>query len=481
MGRRTFNRFRSLFEVFILVVTDVVTLIAIFRLALLIRTDLLPFLYPNFPLDAPFRNITNLIWVLFIWVFFLYYEDLYTKRFSLWDEIEAIVKVCFLSTAATFAIISIGKLSEEISRTLILVMGVMAVFLLPIARTFSKALLRKTGLLKRKVLILGATESGRLVASALSKEPHFGYVVIGFVDDDPSKIGTYIDNIKVHKGIDRVLSYVRRANVTELFIALPTEDKERVRGLINMLQHKVSRVLFVPDIIGVAVLGTSLVHFFQEQVVAFEIKNNLAKPFNVALKRCFDLLLSSVLLVLLALPALVLVALIRADSTGPAIFRQRRVGQRGVLFDCYKFRTMFEDAETRLNQILKEDDRAREEFERYWKLKNDPRVTRVGQFLRKTSLDELPQLLNVLKGQMSIVGARPYIPEELSLLGDSHQTILLTRPGITGLWQVSGRSNNDYGLRIALDSWYVQNWNLWLDIVILFKTLAVVVKRQGAY
>jgi len=237
----------------------------------------------------------------------------------------------------------------------------------------------------------------------------------------------------------------------------------------------------VPDIIGIAVLGTSLVHFFQEQVVAFEIQNNLARPFNVVLKRCFDLLLAFVLLLLLALPMLAVSALIRLDSRGRAVFRQRRVGQRGVFFDCYKFRTMYEDAEARLKQILAEDPGAREEFDRYWKLKNDPRVTRVGRFLRKTSLDELPQLLNVLKGQMSIVGARPYIPEELSMMGDSHQTILLTRPGITGLWQVSGRSNNDYELRIALDAWYVQNWNLWLDIVILFKTLAVVVKAQGAY
>jgi len=201
----------------------------------------------------------------------------------------------------------------------------------------------------------------------------------------------------------------------------------------------------------------------------------------VVLKRCFDLLLACILLILLALPMLAVAALIRADSQGRAVFRQRRVGRRGALFDCYKFRTMHEDAETRLEQILKDDSQAREEFERHWKLKDDPRVTRVGRFLRKTSLDELPQLLNVLKGQMSIVGARPYIPEELSMLGDSHQTILLTRPGITGLWQVSGRSNNDYGLRIALDAWYVQNWNLWLDIVILFKTLGAVVNRQGAY
>jgi undecaprenyl-phosphate galactose phosphotransferase len=193
------------------------------------------------------------------------------------------------------------------------------------------------------------------------------------------------------------------------------------------------------------------------------------------------LLFSFILLILLFLPMLATAMLIRADSKGRAIFRQRRVGQRGVLFDCYKFRTMYDDAEERLNQILREDGEAREEFQRYWKLRNDPRVTRVGRFLRKTSLDELPQLLNVLKGEMSIVGARPYIPEELPMLGNSHQTILLTRPGITGLWQVSGRSDSDYGLRIALDSWYVQNWNLWLDIVILFKTLAVVAKRQGAY
>ena len=481
MKRRTFNRLRNATEALIMVVVDTLVLIAIFRLALLIRTDVLPLLYPNFPADEPFRKIANLAWVLLIWVFFLYYEDLYTRRFSLWDEIEAIVKVCFLSTTATFTIISIGKLSEEISRTLIVVMGVLAVVLLPMGRTLSKAILRRTGLLKRNVLILGATDSGRLIAKALSKEPNFGYVVIGYIDDDPSKIGTCIDNIKVHRGIDRAPSYVRRSNVTELFVALPTEDRERVRGLINTLQHKVERVLFVPDIIGVAVLGTSLVHFFQEQVVAFEIKNNLAKPFNTVLKRCFDLLFSFILLILLFLPMLATAMLIRADSKGRAIFRQRRVGQRGVLFDCYKFRTMYDDAEERLNQILREDGEAREEFQRYWKLRNDPRVTRVGRFLRKTSLDELPQLLNVLKGEMSIVGARPYIPEELPMLGNSHQTILLTRPGITGLWQVSGRSDSDYGLRIALDSWYVQNWNLWLDIVILFKTLAVVAKRQGAY
>jgi Undecaprenyl-phosphate galactose phosphotransferase WbaP len=479
--RKRRNKLKAIAEDLILGVIDVASVLAVFWLALVMRTDVLPLFYPGFPLDQPFRNPLNLWWVMLVWVFFFWYEGLYAKRFSLWDEIEALVKVAFYSTAAMFTIISIGKLSEQVSRTLVVLMGSMAVVLLPLVRVLAKRLLRALGFLRRRVLILGATESGRRIASALKQEPHYGYVVIGFLDDSLENIGTRIDGVKVHRGIDRALAYIRRSNVTDLFIAVPDEEKERVRSLINTLQHKVERVLFVPDMFGIAVLGTSVVHFFQEQVFAFEIQNNLAKPVNFVIKRCFDFLVSSVLLLILALPMLVLALLIRKDAPGPAIFRQQRVGLKGTIFDCFKFRTMYQDAETRLARILEEDPEAKEEFERHWKLKDDPRVTKMGRFLRMTSLDELPQLINVFKGEMSIVGARPYIPQELSLLGDRRDTILLTKPGITGLWQVSGRSTTQYELRIALDSWYVQNWNLWLDIVILFKTLLVVVRKEGAY
>lgn len=150
-------------------------------------------------------------------------------------------------------------------------------------------------------------------------------------------------------------------------------------------------------------------------------------------------------------------------------------------FKCYKFRTMFNDAETRLNNLLQSNVAAKDEWHNHWKLENDPRVTRIGKFLRETSLDELPQIFNVLKGEMSLVGPRPVTKEEIeNYYKDQAALCFCVPPGITGLWQVSGRSRVSYDQRIALDSWYVRNWNLWLDIVILFKTVKVVLKREGA-
>ena len=147
---------------------------------------------------------------------------------------------------------------------------------------------------------------------------------------------------------------------------------------------------------------------------------------------------------------------------------------------CYKFRTMYIDAEERLNAILKTDDTAKEEWNKYWKLKSDPRITKTGLWLRATSLDELPQVINVLKGEMSLIGPRPYLPREKEFLVEEGETILKLPPGITGLWQVSGRSDTAYDFRITMDSWYVKNWDLWLDLMIIFKTAGVVLKKEGA-
>ncbi|PMP89287.1 MAG: undecaprenyl-phosphate galactose phosphotransferase WbaP, partial [Desulfurella sp.] len=160
----------------------------------------------------------------------------------------------------------------------------------------------------------------------------------------------------------------------------------------------------------------------------------------------------------------------------------KRLGQNGKLFNFLKFRTMYKDNDRLLKEYLSKNKEARLEWEKYQKLKNfDPRVTRIGRFLRKTSLDELPQIINVLFGQMSLVGPRPYLPQELEKIGDSINTILLTKPGITGLWQVSGRNELDFQTRVDLDCFYVTNWSLWFDIVILLKTIYAVLKQKGAY
>jgi undecaprenyl-phosphate galactose phosphotransferase len=341
--------------------------------------------------------------------------------------------------------------------------------------------LRGLGFFKRRVIIIGAGETGQRITDALRKEPHYGYEVIGYLDDDPEKIGKKIDGIKVHRGVERASQYISRCNIEDIFIAMPGAGKEKLQELVNNLQHKVERILFVPDIFGIAVLGTSLQHFFHEEALAFEISNNLSRPFNIVMKRCFDLAVSILLIPFLAIPMAVLSLLIRLDSRGEAIFAQERIGDKGRIFRCFKFRTMYGNAEKHLSELFRDNPEAKEEWDQHWKLKDDPRVTRIGKFLRITSLDELPQIYNVFKGEMSLVGPRPYLPSEKDEMGGHENTILLTKPGITGLWQVSGRSNTNYNYRIALDLWYVRNWNLWLDIVILFKTVRIVIKREGAY
>jgi Undecaprenyl-phosphate galactose phosphotransferase WbaP len=479
---KLYNRARSVIEVLLLGVTDVAWLVSVFLLALYIRTQILPMVYSDFPADPPLKRIGNLIWVLLVWLFFFYYQNLYSKRFSVWDEMEALVKASFFSTAAIFAIISIGKLGDEISRTLVVVMGVLAMAVIPFLRVTTKRMLRSLGFLRRKVLILGATDAGRLVASALRKESNYGYSVVGFLDDSPEKAGSLIDGIKVHRGIDKAISYIRRANITDLFIAIGSAQRERIASLVNDLQHKVDRLLLVPDTYGVAVLETTLVHFFHQQILAFEIQNNLSRPFNAVIKRSFDLLASGLLILLLSVPMVILVGLIRIDSRGPIFYRHSRVGRRGKPFGCMKFRTMHRDADKKLADLLENNPQIRREWEEARKLKNDPRVTRVGHFLRRTSLDELPQLLNVLAGDMSLVGPRPVVQAEIDqYYKDMAKLCFSVHPGITGLWQVSGRNDTGYEERVALDSWYVKNWNLWLDVMILMKTVGAVLKREGAY
>lgn len=166
---------------------------------------------------------------------------------------------------------------------------------------------------------------------------------------------------------------------------------------------------------------------------------------------------------------------------GYAVYAHERIGENGRPFRCYKFRTMYKDAEEKLQEILSLDEAIRTEWENNWKLRDDPRITKIGKFLRKTSLDELPQIFNVMKGEMSVVGPRPYLPREKADIDDNIHIITSAKPGITGLWQVSGRSNTGYRYRIKLDTWYVMNWSLWLDIVIILKTIKVVLKAEGAY
>jgi undecaprenyl-phosphate galactose phosphotransferase len=231
---------------------------------------------------------------------------------------------------------------------------------------------------------------------------------------------------------------------------------------------------------SIAVAGTNIKYFFQEQTIAIEIKNNLSNPITYITKRIIDYILGLIVFSLISLPMIIIGIIIKLTSDGPVIYSQNRIGKNRKNFKCYKFRTMYKDADKKLKEILENDPKLKEEWEKTFKLKNDPRITPIGKFLRKTSLDELPQIFNVLKGEMALVGPRPYLPREWEYIKIESPIIHALPPGITGLWQVSGRNNEDYNYRITMDSWYVKNWNLWLDIVILIKTIRAVLKREGA-
>lgn len=206
----------------------------------------------------------------------------------------------------------------------------------------------------------------------------------------------------------------------------------------------------------------------------------LNRPLKRMLKRSFDIVGSAFLLAILSPVMLFIFVMIR--KTGPqAVFSHQRVGERGKPFGCLKFRTMVVNAQEVLEELLDNDSVARKQWEKDFKLKHDPRVTRIGAFLRKTSLDELPQLFNVIKGEMSLVGPRPVISEEIKRYGVDADYYFVVRPGMTGLWQVSGRNDVDYNERISMDVEYVRGWSFWSDIEILFKTVGVVFGKNGAY
>jgi exopolysaccharide production protein ExoY len=215
------------------------------------------------------------------------------------------------------------------------------------------------------------------------------------------------------------------------------------------------------------------------QSIAFPFQGNVRHNF---IKRTFDILFSALILIL-ASPLLLFIALaVRFFSKGRVVYAHERIGRGGKAFHCYKFRTMYADADQRLKEILENDAEKLKEWEHSHKLKNDPRVTPIGKFLRKTSLDEFPQFINVLKGELSVVGPRPVVQAEIQKhVGPKAHKILSVRPGITGLWQVSGRSDTSYATRILLDEKYVDQHNLLFDVKLILKTIPSIISSKGAY
>jgi undecaprenyl-phosphate galactose phosphotransferase len=481
--REVVKLFRTLLKVFCLIIIDLLAFYTSLFIAWVVRSEILSSFIPEiaaFP-QFPFSYFLSLWWIPAIFIFFLFYEDLYDRNLPFWDEVRITIKAISLAALAVMAIVTLGRMQDRISRLVLLGAWTASLFSFPLFRLWGKRFLYRVGLWRERVLILGAGNAGRLVMEGLRRERHMGYDVIGFLDDDDKKRGEMIEGKKVFGRVKHFPRFVKDLNIVTVIIAMPSLSPERLSHLTANVQNHSPNTMVIPDLRGIALLNTGLVHLFYEEIFLMNIRNNLKSAPNRFVKKLFDITVSAVSLPLL-LPVIGIIgAVIRLETPGPAIYAHDRIGKNGKTFRCYKFRTMQRDAEERLKEILENNTEIRNEWDKNWKLKEDPRITTIGRFLRKTSLDELPQIFNVIKGEMSFVGPRPYLLRERSEIEERLHVIGSTEPGITGLWQVSGRSNTGYEYRIKLDSWYVMNWSLWFDIAILFKTIRVVAKRQGAY
>ncbi|MEA3373974.1 MAG: sugar transferase, partial [Campylobacterota bacterium] len=256
---------------------------------------------------------------------------------------------------------------------------------------------------------------------------------------------------------------------------------EELREMISQEIDQKHEVIFIPLIDDYDLTQSQIYELSNTRNNLIVFQNRLKSRYRTVLKYFSDFLLAIILLPFLV-PILSFIALLikKDEADSPVLFNQERMGKNEVPFVCYKFRTMKCDSDAMLQSYLKDHPEEVVNYEKYHKYENDPRVTKIGKFLRKTSLDELPQIFNVLKGEMSFVGPRPYMLDEKDQISDRLGTVLTVKPGITGLWQVSGRSDVDFKERVEMDVWYIRNWNLWLDFVILLKTLKTVLLRKGA-
>lgn len=465
-----------------LLLLDIVAFYLSLSIAWFIRTEVIPLLVHDLPaFTFSYDYLISLFWIPAIFLFFTFYENLYVRNLPFWDETRDILKAVTISTLTVMAIVTLGKMSDRVSRTMLIGIWFTSIFIFPICRLWGKKILSVAGILKERVLVLGAGNAGRLVVEGLLREKHMGYEIIGFLDDDEGKRGKAICGKKVFGAVKHLPRFIKELDIRNVIIAMPSLPPEKITFLTSWVQGYVENTMVIPDLKGIALLNTELLHLFYEEIFLMNIKNNLKSLSNRFIKRGFDILISFLAMPVLIPLFFIISAAIMLETPGAAIYAHERIGKNGKPFRCYKFRTMYRDAEEKLKVILESDEVLREEWAKCWKLKDDPRVTRMGRILRRTSLDELPQIWNVIKGEMSVIGPRPYLPREIKEIGDSYSIISSTKPGITGLWQVSGRSNTGYDYRIKLDTWYVMNWSLWLDVAIIFKTIKVVLKAEGAY
>jgi Undecaprenyl-phosphate galactose phosphotransferase WbaP len=347
------------------------------------------------------------------------------------------------------------------------------------ARSITNKILAKTRLGGIPAVFYGSGSTGKFVVDCLLEGAGTGYMPALILDDEQNGIDEY-RNIPIIHDTSIGPEIVSRYNIKMAMVAMPELNDQELKHLMNNSVSAFRYSAFIPGLSSATNIWMSVRDF--GGVLGLVTSNKFKMPWNLAIKRFMDLAFVTIGGIILLPFLLLIVILIKITSHGPILFRQIRPGKNGTFFCFYKFRSMVINAEDKLKVLLESDPKIKDEWEQNRKLQNDPRLTAIGSFLRKTSIDEFPQFINILKGEMSLVGPRPVIDEsEMKKYGEIFLNTFSIKPGLTGLWQVSGRSNTHYEERIAYDTYYLRSWSIWLDIWILLKTFGVVISGKGAY
>ncbi len=456
------------------VLTDLTLVTGAFLLAYLLRANWGP------PLFALREYAWTLLLILPIWGIvlarFRFFASI--RRLSLW-EIWRRLAIVHLYAACMAASVIFFIDRDVFSRSLFLIFVLLSFSLLAVEKTAVRLLLgffRRRGYNYRRILIVGTREKARRFNELVNEHADWGLRVIGFVQAVAPPLQHRVEGLPVLGHMSDLVEICKEQPVDEVVFCLPRDLLVDAESQILELEEMGITVRMVLDFFKTKKARKEISLFHNEiPILTFHTKSLDAQ--QLLIKRSLDIL-GALLGLVLAAVLLPLIALaIKLDTRGPVFFGQNRIGESGRTFRCWKFRTMHLDAEARKDELM-----ARNEMHgAIFKIKDDPRVTRVGRFLRKTSLDELPQFWNVLRGDMSLVGTRPPTPDEVSRYENWHRRRISIKPGITGMWQVSGRSGiESFDEIVRLDLSYIDQWSLWLDVKILLKTIRVVLSGRGS-
>ncbi len=415
-----------------------------------------------------------------LFLIFLGQSRTYRQMKPVVDTMRDIFKSVFAGWISSIIIIYFLKASNLSSRLFIILFGLFVLINVCVIRYVVLKFLKRRNIFYEPIILIGAGLTAEKLIKFWQEDLGYRYKIVGLIDDHPVSKNLPKD-FPILGGFDEARSLIRAAQVKTIVIAAPGLGKEKLQELIVKIQPHVKNISFIPDLIGTPMSSAEVSILFSEKILMLNLRNNLSRPYNRLIKRIFDLTLTIFGGLIISPVLLVIAILVGIDNRGRIIFAHKRVGAAGKKFPCYKFQTMVPDAEAKLKKYLAENPEAKREWDETFKLTNDPRVTKLGSFLRRTSLDELPQLWNVIRGEMSLVGPRPIVQAEVVRYGKNIREYYMVLPGITGMWQVSGRSDTTYPERVAMDTWYVQNWSVWIDIMYLFKTVKAVFKGKGAY